>query len=73
MPTMTLNLFFLIFVKAVSPDSGPRISHFSFLSLLTAGIIIFFSSESFVNSSLCGFSPSKAILGLNLNFLKKIH
>ena len=68
-PTKILNLFLLIFKKAVSAGRGPSIFKPFFLSFFIAGIIIVFSSESFLSSSLCGFNPVTAIFGFDFKFL----
>ena len=53
-------------MKIVSATKGPLTFKPNFLSVLIAGMIIFFSSEFFFNSELCGFKPRTAILGLIL-------
>ena len=55
-------------MNIVSVTSGPAVFILSFFNLFIAGII-FFSSEFFLNSLLCGLRPRIPIFGL-LKLLK---
>ena len=54
-------------MNSVSDTKGPLIIIPNFFKTLIEGIIIFFSSDPFLNSALCGFSPITPIFGFFLN------
>ena len=50
-------------MKTVSDANGPFTLTFNLNNFLIAGMIIFFSSDFFLNSALCGLRPRMPIFG----------